>query len=606
MLGNLILETTNAPGNATDCLLLGPSPGRLPFGFWFGSGAACFYVLNDGTQQEWGIGTYTAGSPNKLSRTTVLKNSAGSTARLNFMGSTRVYNDIPAERSLWVDNSGNVYLPGIVTGTGFQVSRAGGAGVLLTDPSAPLDAKTYNILSQAGGFYLQSVNDAFTGIANFLSVARSGYTVTGITLAGTAITLNGTVGVGGNLSVTGTVGTATPSQGNAVLNSGGTSPGYVAFWNAAGARVGYAGHASGANLTLTAEGSVTGWSTNLAFTVGGNLTAGYVYSNGGFTLNNSGANIASDASFTYFFQDGGNWRWQYTRGNGTMTWCRGGDSAALFSIDPNGNTLSNGSHTAGNFMSNGGTFYVAGNTNYYMGRNPVNGTWNWVENTVTTMSLDTSGSLNVRNVFSAGTNVHAGGTLYASADNMVFGSGGTGRVMQYQPAWYWDWNIGNGELTWMGANSLWVQTRASDAYWVNYKAGMTGNGQYVNYSDERGKRDVDDAAVGLPEILRINPIRFTRLAERVPDLPASGPRMISAVHAPEIGFSAQQLQAIIPEAVRVAGIPLPDGTGGMDDAAPTLGVTIEPLVAALVNSCKELMALNTALAARVAALEARP
>ena len=42
MLGNLVLELTNAPGTAADCNLLGPTAGRLPFGFWFASARSVF------------------------------------------------------------------------------------------------------------------------------------------------------------------------------------------------------------------------------------------------------------------------------------------------------------------------------------------------------------------------------------------------------------------------------------------------------------------------------------------------------------------------------------------------------------------------------------
>jgi hypothetical protein len=43
----------------------------------FSSGATVFYVMDDGAQQEWGLGTVTSGSPNTLARTTVIGNSLG-------------------------------------------------------------------------------------------------------------------------------------------------------------------------------------------------------------------------------------------------------------------------------------------------------------------------------------------------------------------------------------------------------------------------------------------------------------------------------------------------------------------------------------------------
>jgi hypothetical protein len=108
MLGNLIQEAANNPGSAIDVTLLGPSAGRRSFGSKFSSGAVPFYGLHDGTQWEIGLGTYTAGPPAKLSRTTVLDNSQGNTARLNFVGAVTVYNDLPAERAVFIGSNGKI------------------------------------------------------------------------------------------------------------------------------------------------------------------------------------------------------------------------------------------------------------------------------------------------------------------------------------------------------------------------------------------------------------------------------------------------------------------------------------------------------------------
>jgi hypothetical protein len=74
----------------------------------------------------------------------------------------------------------------------------------------------------------------------------------------------------------------------------------------------------------------------------------------------------------------------------------------------------------------------------------------------------------------------------------------------------------------------------------------------------------------------------------------------------EIGFVAQDVQPIVPEAVWQAGIPLRDGSGGLDSADPTLGLTSETITALNVNAIKELNALIASLTDRIAALEAAP
>jgi hypothetical protein len=97
MLQNFVQESANAPGTATTINLAGAAAGRRGFLAAFASGAAVWYFMDDGTQAEWGQGVVTAGSPNTLTRATVIGNTAGTTARLNFTGAVRVYNFLPAE-----------------------------------------------------------------------------------------------------------------------------------------------------------------------------------------------------------------------------------------------------------------------------------------------------------------------------------------------------------------------------------------------------------------------------------------------------------------------------------------------------------------------------
>ena len=63
MLRNLILETAAAPGVGSTVSLAGAAPGNMAWSV-FPSGSQVFYFITDGAQGEWGIGTYTTGSPN--------------------------------------------------------------------------------------------------------------------------------------------------------------------------------------------------------------------------------------------------------------------------------------------------------------------------------------------------------------------------------------------------------------------------------------------------------------------------------------------------------------------------------------------------------------
>jgi hypothetical protein len=113
-LKTFVLETCVAPGTATTISLVGAATGRNSFvGAGFTAGQLVeYYFMDDGTIFEWGIGTFHTGTPNTLDRTTVLGNSSGTNVRLNFGGITDVYNEIPAERAVFVSSTGIVNLTG--------------------------------------------------------------------------------------------------------------------------------------------------------------------------------------------------------------------------------------------------------------------------------------------------------------------------------------------------------------------------------------------------------------------------------------------------------------------------------------------------------------
>lgn len=102
MLRNMVKESAAAPLTGTTVTLSGAQPGYTSFTS-FGNAAAVYYMITDGTQSEMQAGTVTVGSPNTLSRGTAIWNTAGTTARLNFTGTTTVYCVAPAERTFYAD-----------------------------------------------------------------------------------------------------------------------------------------------------------------------------------------------------------------------------------------------------------------------------------------------------------------------------------------------------------------------------------------------------------------------------------------------------------------------------------------------------------------------
>lgn len=90
-----VLETSTTTGTGT-LTLGGSQTGYSSFLLGIGSGNQCYYVIDDGTDFEIGIGTFTTGASDTLSRTTVLRSSNGG-ALVDFQpGTKNVYVDVPA------------------------------------------------------------------------------------------------------------------------------------------------------------------------------------------------------------------------------------------------------------------------------------------------------------------------------------------------------------------------------------------------------------------------------------------------------------------------------------------------------------------------------
>lgn len=131
MIKDLVCETASAPGTSTTFNLAGAVTGRVTFASVYATGSPVYYYMDDGTQAEWGLGTFTTGAPNTLSRTTVYGNTAGTTARLNFTGTTNVFNEVIAAKVIYEDNTGFVNFRGGIAVPGWTYMN-GNASVLGT------------------------------------------------------------------------------------------------------------------------------------------------------------------------------------------------------------------------------------------------------------------------------------------------------------------------------------------------------------------------------------------------------------------------------------------------------------------------------------------
>jgi Chaperone of endosialidase len=174
--------------------------------------------------------------------------------------------------------------------------------------------------------------------------------------------------------------------------------------------------------------------------------------------------------------------------------------------------------------------------------------------------FDTSGNLTAAG--SVIVNNDADFTLWATSTTkmLTFAAGRT----------QWEFDTATGELAWLARANAYLHIRsATDSNVWNWVGTFVGQAPFIVNSDARAKRDIETVTTGLDAIKRLRPVRFVRTG-----LPRE--------HA-EIGFIAQELAAVLPEAVWHLGTPpVADG--------PQLGMTIEPIVAALVNAVQEIAA----------------
>ena len=338
------------------------------------------------------------------------------------------------------------------------------------------------------------------------------------------------------------------------------------------------------------------------FTIGGNYV--HFLASGGTVNTTGGPLLYADASNHVYKLGPGNGSWFFENYAGTVVAsigsagnivANGNITAPAFignvtggTVTSTGNITAAGSITAGGLVSAQGYQTRAGTAGAFTG-NYFNIEWRpgahlWIDNVHQgTFVLDSGGGISTTSIYSSGgytTRDPSGGSNFG-----IFSTGNYGYI-RFLPTWYWEFNYtsppdpGAGTMLWTADGIPFWAMRNSDGVCANYKGPVAGLGAYVNTSDRRGKKNITPSLYGLAEIMELTPVGFDR---------------ISSVDTPrEIGFVAQDVINVLPEAVRVAGIPLPDGTGGLDDAEPTLGVADSIIVAALVNAVKE---LNTRLAA---------
>ncbi len=187
-LANRVQETTTTSGTGT-VTLNGAVPGFQDFVTGIGSGNTTYYTLYDPTTYEWevGVGTFTSSGTDTLSRDTVLSNSLGTTAKINFAGNqTSVFVTYPTEKSvnLNADGVAEIGQPIGYADTGliatFASTEAGYNQVVVQNKSSATNASAnINISNDTStsttGFAELGINSStFTGSGSF-SIPSAAY-----------------------------------------------------------------------------------------------------------------------------------------------------------------------------------------------------------------------------------------------------------------------------------------------------------------------------------------------------------------------------------------------------------------------------------------------
>ena len=142
----------------------------------------------------------------------------------------------------------------------------------------------------------------------------------------------------------------------------------------------------------------------------------------------------------------------------------------------------------------------------------------------------------------------------------------------------------SGDLNQMQAGYLvWKLTGYNGNYYFNYNGSDQGTisgstGVYTALSDVNKKTNIQDSSKGLEVVLQLRPVNY---------------EMIDGEGTQELGFIAQEVETLIPEAYIEQ-----EGSNGT-----FIGLSDRPIIAVLVKAIQEQQALITTLTERITALE---
>lgn len=168
ILADRVRETSTTAGTGT-ITLTGAVTGFKSFST-IGNGNTTYYSIVDRVTNDWevGVGTYTS-SGTTLSRNTVLSNSLGTTALINFGANQKdVFVTYPADRSVYEQSDGSVMLAANTTSDALRITQTGSGNAFVVEDSTSPDSSPFVI--DASGRVINgstvAYSTALTGIAN--------------------------------------------------------------------------------------------------------------------------------------------------------------------------------------------------------------------------------------------------------------------------------------------------------------------------------------------------------------------------------------------------------------------------------------------------------
>ena len=124
VLHDRVKETSTTIGQGNITLAGAAAVNFITFNTGIGTSNTTYYAIVNQGQAEWEVGVGTLSASTTLERTTVIDNSLGTTAKIDFSAGTKdVFCTLPASKAVYLDGSGDP-VPDTLASKGFALAVA--------------------------------------------------------------------------------------------------------------------------------------------------------------------------------------------------------------------------------------------------------------------------------------------------------------------------------------------------------------------------------------------------------------------------------------------------------------------------------------------------